>query len=79
MLRSTMLIRCYNTGNSITFLSLLGFSASLDLSPLCGNASLLSWHQLRHQEKLQENMDAGENNLILVLRPLCWSLLSLNP
>jgi hypothetical protein len=78
MLRSTTLIRGFNMGDSIMFLSWPGFSASPDLSPLCRNISLLPRHQLRHQEKLQENEDVGENLLILGLRPLCWRLLWLN-
>jgi hypothetical protein len=75
VLRSTTLIRGFDMGDSIAFLSWLGLSASLDLSPLCRDASLVMQHQLRRQEKLQENEGAKGNLLILGLRHLRWRLL----
>jgi hypothetical protein len=79
MLRSTTLIRGFDTGDSIMFLSWPRFPASTDMNPLCGNASLLQRHQLRRREKLPGNVDAGENCFILGLRPPHRSLLWLNP
>jgi hypothetical protein len=75
MMRSTMLSRGFDTGESIAYLSWPEFSANPDPNPFGGSASLLPWHQLWRREKLKENGDTGEDHLIPGLRPPHRSLL----
>jgi hypothetical protein len=73
------LIRGFGTGDWTIFLNWSEFSASPDLSPSCGNRSLLPRGWFWHQENPLKNADVVENHLAPGPKPPLRSLLWLSP
>jgi hypothetical protein len=73
ILRNTMPTKGFGVGDSITFLSWLGWSASPGRNPLCRNASLLSWCRLQCQKRLRKRGGARKVHPAPGIGPLCKS------